>query len=67
MASTFKPIDLEQSLSEETHAAHCLLWFKDSSSSFGLMQLRSDGLLGFVGGFVSTAKRLMFWMLRSNL
>ena len=55
MTVEFRQIDLKESLSEETHAAHCLLWFKDSSSSFGLMQLRSDGLLGFAGGFVSTA------------
>ena len=60
MACTFKPIDFDESLNEETHAAHCLLWFKDSSGrAFGLMQLRSDGLLGFGGGFVSTAHVLI--------
>ena len=59
MIAEFKRIDLDRSLSEATHAAHCMLWFKDSSSSFGLMQLRSDGLLGFAGGFVSVAHVLV--------
>lgn len=48
------PITLAESLkldARHTHAAHCLL-YSPGEEKFGLMQMRSDGKLGFPGGGV---------------
>lgn len=38
--------------STHVHAAHCLLYFPSGNEIFGLMQMRSDGRIGFPGGGV---------------
>lgn len=50
-------IDLEEAVGQYknyTHASHVLFWTKDNSRGqegiYGLMQMRSDGRLGFPGG-----------------
>ena len=51
------PTALSDKFRDETHAAHCMLWFRTSDSkyhhiSYAFLQLRYDGLLGFPGGIV---------------
>lgn len=49
------PISLDGSLqldNNHSHAAHCLIWFEKGKDKYGLMQMRSDGRIGFPGGGV---------------
>ena len=53
----FESIDLEEAVGRYrrcVHASHILLWTKDNSGgqeiTYGLMQMRSDGRVGFPGG-----------------
>ena len=53
----FEPIrlSLEESVkldATHTHAAHCLLYYGSGRDIYGLMQMRSDGKIGFPGGTV---------------
>ena len=57
MRPNFDSIDLEEAVgrySRCVHASHILLWTKDDSEgqeiTYGLMQMRSDGRVGFPGG-----------------
>lgn len=51
------PTALSDKFRDETHAAHCMLWFRTNDpkyqhNSYAFLQLRYDGLLGFPGGIV---------------
>ena len=60
MGEQWEQITLPKALTthrDETHVAHCMLWFRTSPPqmshiSYAFLQLRFDGLLGFPGGVV---------------